>query len=60
MELILKHQREVVEDRYNMFLNAVDRNDKPEAAKYLRCYIKESRELDILEEMDKDNYEVRS
>jgi hypothetical protein len=58
VELILKHQREVVEDRYNMFLNAVDRNDKIEVAKYRRCFIKENRKLDILEEMDRDKYEI--
>jgi len=52
MELIIKHQQEVVNNCILLFDNAIDKNNREEADKCLNHWLRESSRLDILEDLN--------
>ncbi len=52
MMLIIEHQQEVVNNALIKFDEAIDRKDATEAQEALRKWLKESRSLDILEDIN--------
>lgn len=52
MQLIIEHQQEVVNNALIRFDEAIDREDVNEAQKALEKWLKESKRLDILEDLN--------
>jgi hypothetical protein len=52
MELIIRHQQEVVDNCLLLFDNAIDENNREEADKCLKHWLRESARLDLLEDIN--------